>query len=150
MRIAEAMSVKVEHVALKGDPRLSQCPHGTAAVFVAQTKTGPSQLALVDDQLVTSALAKHDGKKRSKGAAMLFNVTYADMLQLTHEAAQALGYSAPDFTSHSYRHGGALHLCMQGFTAETIAMRGRWKSFQSLQRHLNTGRGRLLSLQSSS
>lgn len=76
-----------------------------------------------------------------------FECFYVELLSLTREAENGLGYYACKFAKHCYRHGDTLHLFMEWHSADTIAMRGRWTSFRPLKRYLKNSCGRILSLQ---
>lgn len=122
------------HVVFLGIPRLARCPPGTAGLLVAHGNTEPRQLALVDDVFAVAVLSSQVATSRSAGSARLFPTTYEELLTLTHDADQTLGYCAEEFTSHFYRLGGSLHILMQGASVEAIAMCGRWASPKSLHR----------------
>lgn len=73
LRMNEATNLKVQHVALPGDPRLAQCPTVTAAVLVESAKTGPRQLAIIDDPIAVQALVSHVERKQQQNDDQLFN-----------------------------------------------------------------------------
>lgn len=94
-----------------------------ASVLFQDAKTGPMQLALVDDPICYAALRRAHTLALHHGIERIFRLTYARMLEAMRSAATAFGLLREDVATHSCRHGGALSLFLYGTPAKTIAQR---------------------------
>lgn len=125
LRAREALSLRHRDLALPQDPRLVDCAPGTAGVLVRRGKTGPMQVALLDDVVICSLLSHFFGYSNQRADDRLFSLSYARLISGMQRAASFFGLDVSRVSSHSCRHGGALHLFLRGVPTSTIASRGR-------------------------
>lgn len=146
LRANETLALVGSDVALPGDPRLADCADGTAGVLVRSSKTGPMQVALIDDPTISRFVVKFFSQHALVPSQRLFRFGYARLLREMRLLAGHFGLDADRVTMHSCRHGGALTLFLRGTAASTIATRGRWASERTLGRYLRNGRATLMEM----
>lgn len=144
LRAWEALALRYEAIALPGFPRLLDCAPGMAGVLVRSGKTGPRQVAFVDDALVCAFLSRHFGGRLGLRRGRVFKLSYAHTLSGMRKAASHFKLPELQVSTHSCRHGGALTFFLGGVSVPTIASRGRWLSTRTLETYLRNGRRALL------
>ena len=150
LRASEAISLEKRHIELPGDERLSATPTVTAGVLVLNSKTGPRQLVMIKDTKAIALLRDRLDNVGSCETSSLFPITYSTLLLHVREAARRLSLDPQEFTTHSARHGGAIHRFSSGDSVEQIVVHGRWAALSSLRRYIANGRARALELNLSS
>jgi len=142
MRASEVIGIRRWQIALPGDYRLERTPKGTCGILVETTKTGPNQLVLLNDALCIQALVAYLNGSDFMPQERLFPVSYSYLLKQVRGTVEDLGVGGDlHFTTHSFRHGGAVDAFMRGEDAETISVAGRWASSRTLKHYLKNGRG---------
>jgi len=145
MRGSEVIAVRRWHVALPGDQRLERAPTGTCGILVEYAKTGVNQLVLLRDEECIQALVAYISQSDTMPQDRLFPISFSTLLKQVRMTIDCLGVEGGTyFTTHSFRHGGAVDAFMQGEDAESISVSGRWASSRSLKRYLKNGRSQLM------
>jgi len=114
MRASEVIGIRRWQIALPGDYRLERTPKGTCGILFMPQER-------------------------------LFPVSYSYLLKQVRGTVEDLGVGGDlHFTTHSFRHGGAVDAFMRGEDAETISVAGRWASSRTLKHYLKNGRSQLM------
>jgi len=141
MRGSEVVALKRWNIALPGDVRLERAPVGTYGILVEYAKTGRNQLVMLRDFECIQALLGYIETSGHNAEDRLFPISFSGLLKSIRTTVGSLGIQGEmHFTTHSFRHGGAVDLFMQGEDAESISIAGRWESSRSLKRYLKNGR----------
>jgi integrase len=110
---------------------------------LASTKTGPNQWAQVRSPLVAALLASFMNIRSALGlslapSAPLFPFSSASFRIEMARVGASFALS-PLFTPHSLRHGHATADYEAGATVQDIAVRGRWRTLDSLLIYVQSG-----------
>jgi integrase len=139
LRIHELLGILHEHVCFTNDRR------GVwATIRLPKTKTGRNQAVTVRDKNLALLLQRlvRDTKKRER----VFDFSAETLRRAMRNLNMALAVPFT-FTPHCLRHGGATHDYMRGVELQRIQVRGRWKSFDSMQRYIHAGESLLVSME---
>ena len=146
LRIGEAIRLQRKDISLPGDPRLADVRTGCYGILVRDAKTGPAQIVIIRDPLALCLIKKCLHRSALQKQTCLYRVSYMQVAQKLRTALAKNGIDPTAFTTHSLRHGGALHSYLRGQSAEQIAIQGRWAATKSLQRYLTSGRSKLMQI----
>ncbi|KAI0557874.1 DNA breaking-rejoining enzyme [Gracilaria domingensis] len=146
LRVSEVLSLEYDLIASPGDERLADCPQGSAGVVIRETKTGLFQFVLIRNKVVLALFENFVRVNPTLKRTKLFKISYGKYENCLRQTAEFFGVTSVKITSHSARIGGALHDYLRGFSAQTIAITGRWKSLGSLRHYLTNGRSQLMLL----
>lgn len=150
LRAGEALALQAGDIVPPGDPRLASYRPGSCGILIKRAKTGRDQVAVIEDERIARIAGEAARGARGSGQARVFKCNFATLLKAIHKAAEDNGFNAKDFTTHSCRHGGAVHLHQRGTPVKDIMVRGRWKSVNTLQSYLNAANKAILKLEISS
>ena len=114
-----------------------------ASLHLQSTKTGPNQWAQVRSPLVVFILHHFMLFRLSVGwssarSSKLFPFS-TDVFRKEMARVRASLGLAPEFTPHSLRHGHATADYEAGATVQDIAVRGRWRTLESLLIYVQSG-----------
>lgn len=146
LRGGEALGLTQYDVALPGDERLSDYGNGCCGVLVRDAKAGGDQVAIIDDARISHIVKRAVSRAKTREDLRLFHCSFSHLLRAVRTAAKDVGLDPDAYTTHSCRHGGALHLYMRGASVRCIAVRGRWQSDSTLKVYLEAGKASLLTL----
>jgi integrase len=140
LRHSELRNLRVQDVALPGDPRLQD---GEAAHIVLRfTKAGKPQQVKVRDALALAFLSR---LVRGRGPReFLFGALRNDLLHLFQGAQVSLGFPTAPFVLHSLRHGGASFDHMHQQPINDTMMRGRWSGLKITKNYIQEAQARTL------
>ena len=147
LRVSEALSLRMQDIALPGDMRIASHGSHVAGINVRDAKTarysGTLQFVKIDDvDAIKFLQAWKASTSQSNGALVCLSYhTYAADL---NNALAAFGLHNAPFTSHSARIGKATQDYVAGVPVDQIAVNGRWKSLNSLRYYVTNGRAWLL------
>jgi integrase len=141
LRAGDLLGLREDEIALPGDVRLAGLD---GAGIRMDGKTGRNQFVSLNSGLAVSALRWL--KLHTLPGEYVCPFTYGQLRYRFKKALAAAGMDTFGFTLHSIRHGGATAAFAAGYSLDHIAMIGRWRCLQSLQRYVQTGRAVLLSL----
>jgi len=145
MRGSEVIALKRWNIALPGDRRLERVTAGTCGILIECAKTGNNQLVLLRDPECIQALVAYIDISDARPEDRLFPISFSGLLRSIRMTIETLGIQGvTHFTTHSFRHGGAVDLFLQDNDAESISIAGRWESSRSLKRYLKNGRSQLM------
>lgn len=145
LRISEVAGLVREDFADAKDPRLgSSTAKFCSAVRLRHTKTGPNRFVTLSNAVVTDLVSVLASK--TKPGARLFPFKPDQMRKALKKACAALGLS-PDYTFHSFRHGGTTKAFIEGVPMADIIKRGRWNDPKSAQTYIQSGPALLLATQ---
>lgn len=113
------------------------------SLFLPATKTGPNQWAQIRSPLVASVLHSYLSLRAACGLSMdplanIFLFSTASFRAALADMCAAFGLSS-SFTPHSLRHGHATSDYEAGATVQDIAVRGRWRTLDSLLIYVQSG-----------
>jgi len=139
MRGSEVIALKRWNIALPGDRRLERVTAGTCGILIECAKTGNNQLVLLRDPECIQALVAYIDISDARPEDRLFPISFSGLLRSIRMTIETLGIQGvTHFTTHSFRHGGAVDLFLQDNDAESISIAGRWESSRSLKRYLES------------
>ncbi len=136
LRISEALNLTTNDVTFP----TTSTPGG---LRLRATKTGFNQSCIIKDKVTWDLLKDHLSRKST--SSNLFSVSYHSVLESLNSLSVEFG--THPLKPHSLRHGGAVHLYLNDVPVRDIAQRGRWASYKTLSRYLQTGRALLLTQQ---
>lgn len=115
------------------------------SLHLAHTKTGDHQWAHIRSPEVASLFSSFLKMRKflagASGASLVFGFSTSSFRNTMARARDALSLSS-DFTPHSLRHGHATHDYESGATVQDIAIRGRWRTLDSLLIYVQSGPAR--------
>lgn len=107
-------------------------------IRLARTKTGDNKMVIVNRQPLSLLLTFL--KTQVKPYQRLFPFSKFQFRRAFAMACEALHLDHFHFRPHSLRHGGASHDYLLGVKLEDIMIRGRWQSFVSVRRYLQSAK----------
>ena len=130
LRVGEAFALTWRDIVLDGDKLI---------VLLHLTKRGRQEQVVVTCPYTISLIAFLIRRRDHGDPEPLFNLSYGKVLRALRKYTAAAGLAACDFTSHSWRRGGASELLAAGWLVDDICLRGRWASISSARLYLRRG-----------
>ena len=130
LRVSEAISLQWKDIIMP------QTVTGYVTLLLGRTKRGQDQKVVVESVDMVVWLSKYAASAAPSSAA--FPCTYNRVLRTLRKATAFLKLGA-DFTTHSFRRGGATARLIRNDTIENIMIAGRWKSLSSCREYLKRG-----------
>ena len=143
LRVNEMVNIQVDDIAFPHDDRLLN--NDRCEIRLRSTKTGVNQSTVIRNGDVVRLLAIIVRARRHDRANYLWSFTYSQYYRAFKSALIGLGLSS-EYVCHSLRHGAASRDAAMNVAVEEIAVRGRWRSLDSLRRYLQTYRALMLSM----
>lgn len=140
LRVGELTRIRFSDVVVPNDPRMG-CVYTGMAVRLARTKTGLNQSVALDSPLVQRALHQHLLALPFLAHDRVFSFSPSSFRLLIRDVAQSLGLGGIPFVPHSFRHGGATHYHLRGFSIPDVMYRGRWVAFVTGRLYISTSIG---------
>lgn len=144
LRVSELCNLEVGDVIFSGHPALNGGKG--VALQLSQTKTGKNQFVIVRDTDVACLLEAAVADAIVSNRSHVFPFSPESFRLYMKAASSAVGVGSCGYVPHSLRHGGATQAFLMGETVEQIALRGRWKSNNSIRTYIQAGRA-LMALQ---
>jgi len=142
LRHSELMNLRVQDVALPGDPRLQL--GDSAHVVLRFTKAGKPQQVKVRDPLVLAFLVRLVAGRAPRD--FLFGELKSQLMNHFQRAQRTLGFPVALFVLHSLRHGGASFDHMNKQPINDTIMRGRWSGLKITKTYIQESQARTLLL----
>ena len=129
LRVGEALALRPEDCLFA---------ENKVILVLRQTKRGVQEKVLIDDLSTVRLLQALRARNQSK--SLLFaQISYSRAMRQLRLLCRCLGVEKYDFTSHSWRRGGASSRLLAGDGLDDICVLGRWASLRSARLYIRRG-----------
>ena len=111
---------------------------GKVILVLRQTKRGLHEKVLIDDPC-TVLLLRALWRRNQHGALLFAQTSYSRAMRHLRLICRCLGAESFEFTSHSWRRGGASSRLLAGQGLDDICVLGRWASLRSARLYIRRG-----------